>query len=114
LAKKIEAVPLMAAPAMLTPATSGYSYPKCIRCPQAEYDQRAVDQRVQGTVTLVATIGTDGKAHDIVVMKPLPDGLTQKAIEAVGRWTFKPAMKPNGEPVDVRQTIEVTFHLYNN
>lgn len=80
LAKKIEAVPLMAAPAMLTSATSGYSYPKCIRCPQAEYDQRAVDQRLQRTVTLVATIGTDGKAHGI----------------------------------DVRQTIEATFHLYDN
>jgi len=93
-------------------SAEGYSYPKCLYCPQAEYDQRAVDQRLEVTVTLEAIIGINGKAQDIKVLKGLPYGLTQKAIEAVGRWTFKPAMKPEGGPVAVRQVIEVTFHLY--
>ena len=61
---------------------------------------------------LVAMITADGKATDIKVVKGLGLGLDEKAIEAVRTWRFKPAAGPNGRPAPVRQTIEVTFHLY--
>jgi TonB family protein len=91
--------------------TNGYGYPKCLHCPNAPYDQRAVDKRLEGTVTLVTIVGADGKAHEIFVIKALPDGLTEKAIETVKIWKFQPATAPDGRPADVWQTIEVTFHL---
>jgi protein TonB len=92
--------------------TGGYGYPACIYCPQAQYSDEAVKAKYQGTVMLVAVITADGKATDIKVVKGLGLGLDEKAIEAVRTWRFKPAAGPNGRPAPVRQTIEVTFHLY--
>jgi TonB family protein len=91
---------------------NGFGFPTCIRCPPAEFDPRAESEHIQGTVTLIATIGTDGKAHNIVVTKALSHGLTEKAVEAVNIWTFRPAAAPDGEPAEVRQSVEVNFHLY--
>jgi periplasmic protein TonB len=92
--------------------TGGYGYPACVYCPQAQYSDEAVKAKYQGTVTLVAIITADGKATDIQVLKGLGLGLDEKAIEAVRTWRFRPAAGPNGRPAPVRQTIEVTFHLY--
>jgi TonB family protein len=91
---------------------NGYSLPACIYCPQAQYSAQAVKNHIEGTVILVAVVGPDGQAHDIRVVTALPDGLTEKAIEAVRSWKFKPAKSPDGNLAAVRQTIEVTFHLY--
>jgi TonB family protein len=109
LAKEIESIAPKTVP--LQPSSSTYSYPRCLSCPPAKYDQKAVDRRVEGTVTLNVIVGTNGKARDTIVTSALPFGLTQRAIEAVGGWTFKPALTPQGQPVEVRQMIEVTFHL---
>jgi protein TonB len=90
----------------------GYGYPICIYCPQAQYSEEAVKAKYQGTVLLVAIIMPDGKATAIKVVKGLGLGLDEKAIEAVRAWRFRPAAGPIGSPAAVRQTIEVTFHLY--
>jgi periplasmic protein TonB len=74
----------------------------------------AIRNHREGIVVLTAVVGADGKAHDIVVIKPLPDGLTEKAVEAVESWRFNPAKGPDGNPAAVRQTIEVNFHIYNS
>ena len=92
--------------------SEGHGYPACIYCPQAQYSDEAVKAKYQGTVTLVAIITAEGKATDIQVLKGLGLGLDEKAIEAVRTWRFRPAAGPNGRPAPVRQTIEVTFHLY--
>jgi periplasmic protein TonB len=90
----------------------GYGYPVCIYCPQAQYSEEAVKAKYQGTVLLIAIITPDGKATSIKVVKGLGLGLDEKAVEAVRAWRFRPAAGPNGRPAPVRQTIEVTFHLY--
>ena len=92
--------------------TGRYGYPTCVYCPQAHYSDEAVKSKYQGTVFLVATVTTDGKATDIKVVKGVGLGLDEKAIEAVRSWRFRPAAGPDGRPAAVRQTIEVTFHLY--
>jgi TonB family protein len=95
-----------------TSGKNGYTFPKCVSCPQALYTDQAVKNRVQGTVILTVVVGLDGKADDIVVRKPLPDGLSEKAIEAVESWKFDPALGPDGKPAAVHQVIEVTWHIY--
>jgi TonB family protein len=72
----------------------------------------AIKNHTEGTVVLTVVVGADGKAHDIVVVKPLPDGLTEKAIEAVQSWRFNPAKGPDGNPAAVREMIEVKFRPY--
>jgi periplasmic protein TonB len=92
--------------------TGGYGIPACIYCPQAQFSDEAVKAKYQGTVLLQAIITPDGRATEIRVLKGLGLGLDEKAVEAVRTWRFKPASGPNGKPASVRQTIEVTFHLY--
>jgi TonB family protein len=92
--------------------TGGYGFPACLYCPTAQFSDEAVKAKYQGVVDLIATITPEGKAIDIRVVKGLGMGLDEKAIEAVRTWRFKPALGPDGRPASVRQTIEVTFHLY--
>jgi TonB family protein len=44
------------------------------------------------------------------VLRGLGLGLDEKAIEAVSRWKFRPALR-NGHPVRAAATIEVNFRL---
>jgi protein TonB len=92
--------------------TGGYGSPGCLYCPQPQFSDEAVKAKYQGTVLLIAIITADGRATDIHIAKGLGLGLDEKAIEAVRTWRFRPALGPDGKPAAVRQTIEVTFHLY--
>src|SRR5579872_6239771 len=92
--------------------TGGYGSPACLYCPQPQFSDEAVKAKYQGTVLLVAIITADGHATDIRVAKGLGLGLDEKAVEAVRTWRFRPALGPDGKPASVRQSIEVTFHLY--
>jgi hypothetical protein len=49
--------------------------------------------------------------QNIQVVRKLDYGLTEKAIEAINNYRFKPAMK-DGQPVPVYVKIEVNFRLY--
>jgi len=66
---------------------------------------------VQGVVVLLLVVGKDGRTYDIHVGQSLGMGLDEKAIEAVGRWRFRPATL-NGKPVATQIAVEVDFHLY--
>ena len=91
---------------------NGYSYPKCLDCPQAQYTREATAHKFQGTMTLSLVVTREGRANDIKVLKALPYGLTESAIETVKKWKFKPATGPDGKPAAVRQKIEISFHTY--
>lgn len=74
------------------------------------YTEEARKAKVSGSVLLTMTIGVDGMAHDISVIKSLDSGLDLKAVEAVQKWHFNPGTK-DGEPVPVLATIEINFRL---
>jgi TonB family protein len=88
----------------------GVSSPIPIYKPDPEYSEEARKAKYSGTVTLAVVVDVEGQARDIHVVKSLGMGLDEKAIEAVQKWKFKPAMK-GGQPVNVRATIEVNFRL---
>ena len=48
--------------------------------------------------------------RNVQVLKPLPFGLDQAAVDAVRRWKFKPGTL-NGQPVDVIFNLTVNFKL---
>lgn len=91
---------------------NGYSFPRCVYCPAAQFPHEARDSKTQGTVELAALITPDGQALNITVIEPLPHGLTESAIAAVKQWKFTPATGPDGNRAMVRVRIEVAFHLY--
>jgi TonB family protein len=77
---------------------------------KAKYTEEARRNRVHGTVVLNVVFGADGSINSIRVLRGLPDGLTEKAVEAALKTRFQPAVK-NGTPVSVRGSMEFTFVL---
>src|SRR5438270_436647 len=64
------------------------------------YTDEARRARISGIVIVEALIDKDGHVKDVQVLKPLPFGLDQSAVDAVRQWFFKPGTL-NGEPVPV-------------
>jgi TonB family protein len=88
----------------------GVAAPMLLSKVEPEYSEVARAAKYQGTVTLYVEVGPDGVAHNIKVLRSLGMGLDEKAIDAVGQWTFKPGTK-DGNPVTVAASIEVNFRL---
>ena len=74
-----------------------------------QYPPEAGRARIEGTVVLMAVIGTDGSVKDVRVESGLPI-LAQAAIDAVKQWRYKPYMI-DGEPVEVDSRITINFNL---
>jgi TonB family protein len=85
--------------------------PVAIHSPDPEYTVAAHNAKIEGSVVLTATIGTDGLAHDIKVARSLGYGLDEQAVEALKKWTFKPA-KSAGKPVPTRSAFEMPFSYH--
>lgn len=79
--------------------------------PQAAYTAAARQNQVQGTVLLRVNFLASGKIGNISRVRGLPNGLTEKAVEAAKRIKFKPAIE-NGKPVKTIKTLEYIFTLY--
>jgi TonB family protein len=77
---------------------------------KGKYTEEARNNRIEGTVVLNVVFTADGRITSIRVVRGLPDGLTEKAIEAAQKIRFNPAIK-NGVPVSVRGSIEFKFVL---
>ena len=84
--------------------------PQLIYRPEPEYSEEARKARFQGSVVLAVEIGLDGRASKIRVVRAAGLGLDEKAIEAVERWRFIPALEGD-KPVAAPALIEVAFHL---
>jgi periplasmic protein TonB len=74
-----------------------------------QYPEPARAIRLQGTVVLECTIGTDGRVADVRVLQgsPLLEGA---AVAAVQQWIYTPT-RLNGQPVAVIMTVTVRFAL---
>jgi TonB family protein len=89
----------------------GVSAPKILDQPDPEYSEEARKAKYQGVCVLWLIVGSDGRPRDVKVARSLGMGLDEKAIDAVRKWKFEPAMK-DGKPVAVQIMVEVNFHLY--
>jgi TonB family protein len=86
------------------------SEPIRIGGPNPLYPEEARRARLQGAVVLECLIGKEGSVRDIKVLRGLPSGLTEAAVDAVRQWLFKPSML-DGKPVDVIYILTVRFNL---
>ena len=90
---------------------NGVTVPEVIYSPEPSFSDEARKAKEQGVVVLLLVVGQDGHTYDVRVRSSLGMGLDEKAIEAVNRWRFRPAML-NGQPVATQIEVEVDFHLY--
>ncbi|MEM1080118.1 MAG: energy transducer TonB [Pseudomonadota bacterium] len=78
------------------------------------YPNRAMAQKVSGSVTIEFTIHPDGRVYDPTVIDSRPEGVFDThALNAVHQWTFIPATK-NGQAVAVRATQTIDFKPTTN
>ena len=89
----------------------GVSAPVPVVWPEAEFSDEARRAKYQGVCLVSLIVDAHGDPVSPRVVRPLGMGLDEKALEAVRKYKFKPAMK-EGKPVPVQITIEVNFRLY--
>jgi len=100
------------------PGPGGISYkslgitqePKLLHAEEPEYSDEARKARYQGSVLLAIDVDADGRVTNVRVLRSLGLGLDERAIAAVQKWKFRPAMA-GGRPVTARAQVQVTFHL---
>ena len=91
---------------------NGVSAPKLLHHPDPEYSEKARQARYEGICILWVVVGTDGIPRDVRVARSIGMGLDEKAVEAIRKWTFEPALK-DGQPVPVQINVEVSFKLHH-
>jgi TonB family protein len=77
---------------------------------EPQYTETARRVRLEGTVIVQAVIDEQGRVTDVKVLKNLPMGLDQAAVDAVSRWRFQPATL-HGRPVKVYYSLTVVFRV---
>jgi len=79
--------------------------------PKPSYTDVARQNQVQGVVVLRAVFSSTGYVTNISVIRGLPDGLTERAIDAAKQIKFTPAVK-DGHVVSMSIQLEYNFSLY--
>ena len=79
--------------------------------PEPRYTAEARQAQVTGTVVLRVVFSADGIVRHILVLRGLPFGLTESAVEAARGVRFTPATI-DGVPVSLFVRLEYNFHLY--
>ncbi len=77
---------------------------------QPTYPEEARKNRVQGRVVVRAVIDEKGVVTKVEAVESSDPMLTESALDAVKKWTYKPATK-KGKPVKVILTVTVSFKL---
>ncbi len=75
---------------------------------KAKYTENARRNCINGKVLLKVVFMSSGKVGDIEVVKGLPEGLSESAIEAARKIKFEPAKK-DGQKVSVSAKVEYDF-----
>ena len=90
----------------------GISAPVPLNSVEAEFSDEARRAKYQGVVLIQMIVDAQGNPQNPRVVRPLGMWLDEKALEAVRKYRFKPAMKDGKTPVPVMITVEVNFRLY--
>jgi len=75
------------------------------------YPQQALNQGIEGIVTVEFTIATDGSVKDPKIVKARPEKVFDDAVlQAIRKWKYPPEIE-NGKPVEIRARIDIPFVL---
>jgi len=89
---------------------SDITAPVKIHYPSPRYTEEGRQARITGVVILEVVIDREGNVVGVKVLKGLPMGLTESAVETAREWKFKPALR-GGEPVAMFLNLTIRFSL---
>lgn len=90
----------------------GVSAPVALNNVEAEFSDEARRAKYQGVCLISLIVDAQGNPQNPRVIRTLGMGLDEKALEAVRKYKFRPAMKDGKTPVPVMISVEVNFRLY--
>jgi TonB family protein len=99
------------APMISKAGARGIDAPRCVYCPQPSYTDPARAAKFQGIIVLEVVVSPEGQMQEARIVRGLPFGLNESAMNIMQSWRFKPAMR-TGEPIQAAVMVEVSFHLY--
>lgn len=101
---------LFSAPPPATSSTSSMTPPRVITRVEPLYPDVAKREGITGMVMVEAMINERGRVDSVRVLKGLPHGLDQAAVDAIRQWTFEPATI-DGKPVPTAYNLTMNFRL---
>ena len=87
--------------------------PKVLNSIDPSSNQYAQKFGVAGLTMLRTVVDATGKPEQIAIARPIGFGLDEKAVDAIKKSRFSPAIK-DGKPVPVIIDLVVTFRIYSN
>jgi TonB family protein len=79
--------------------------------PEPGFTEEARQNNTKGNVRLRAVLAADGHVRHVAIIKRLPDGLTERCVEAARRIRFTPATI-GGHRVSQFVVLEYNFNIY--
>jgi TonB family protein len=76
-----------------------------------EYTREARKAKTSGVVLVNLKVDQQGRPQDVHVVRGIGNGLDKRAVEAVKRYRFKPAMKDD-KPVEEALNVEINFQIF--
>jgi periplasmic protein TonB len=89
---------------------SGVEPPRLLSEVKPVYTDEARRQGVEGEVVMEIIVLSNGSVGSVKVLRGLPAGLNDRAVQAVRAWRFAPA-RLRGTPVDVVVEASVEFRM---
>jgi periplasmic protein TonB len=84
--------------------------PKLVHYVEPAFSPKSKEAYVEGTVRISTVVTTAGVATNCRVVSGLNAEEDRTAVDALKQWKFQPGTK-SGQAVNVRVTVEVSFHL---
>ncbi len=84
--------------------------PKLVHYVEPQFSPSSKEAFVEGTVKISTVVTREGIPTELKIISGLNAKEDETAVEALKQWRFQPGTKA-GQPVKVRVTVEVDFHL---
>ncbi len=88
------------------------SAPVLLKSVDPEFSEEARRKQISGSVLVHLIVDEQGLPQDVKVTRSLGSGLDEKAVQAVSRYRFKPAMR-EGMPVKVELNVAIDFRIFS-
>jgi TonB family protein len=87
------------------------SAPRVLYAADPEFSEDARRHHIAGNVLVSLVVDENGLPQNVKVLRGVGYGLDEKAVEAVKKYRFRPAMR-EGVPVKVQLNVEVNFQNF--